>query len=87
MSDPRLKRGLPPVNSLIIGRVTGGQVKDSSDLSAENPFEKAVSPFPAPAELLRAMPRGNLSDGISNKRLIAACAWYFQSFSFLIITN
>ena len=69
MSDPRLKRGLPPVNSLIIGRVTGCQVKDSSDLSAENPFEKDVSLFPLP----RPMPGGNLSDGIFNKRSIAAC--------------
>ena len=67
MSDPRLKRGCPLVNPLMIGRVTGCQVKDSSDLSAENPFEKAVSPFPAPAELLRSIPGGNLSDGIFNK--------------------
>ena len=74
MRDPLPKRGLPPVNSLMIGRVLGCQVKDSSDLSAENPFEKAVSPFPAPAELLRSMPGGNLSDGIFNKRSIAACA-------------
>ena len=53
-----------------MGRVTGCQVKDSSDLSAEKPFEKDVSPFP----LLRPMPGGNSSDGISNKRSIAFCA-------------
>ena len=69
MSDPRLKRGLPPVNSLMIGRVLGCQVKDSSDLSAEKPFEKDVSPFP----LSRPIPGGNLSDDIFNKRSIAAC--------------
>ena len=70
MSDPLPKRGLPPVNSLMIGRMLGCQVKDSSDLSAENPFEKDVSPFPLP----RPIPGGNLSDGISNKRSIAFCA-------------
>ena len=68
-SEPRLKRGLPPVNLLMIRRVTGCQVKVSSDLSDENPFENDVSPSSP-----RPIPGGNLLDDIFNKRSIAACA-------------